>query len=78
MDLDKIITKLHPLERLVLPFLKENKALPSIIKSAKLQEIEVSIDILPNYGCEKLRKIENLRKLGKMYQRTIESISDGF
>ena len=68
MDLDKIITKLHPLERLVLPFLKENKALPSIIKSAKLQEIEVTraLQWLEN---KKLLKINSkLDNNGKVYK----------
>ncbi len=41
MDLTPIIAKLHPLERQVLPFLKENTALQKIVKASSMKEVEV-------------------------------------
>jgi len=41
MDLKNIIAKLHPLERTVLPVLKEEQELAAISKKSGLQEVEV-------------------------------------
>src|SRR3989344_6336267 len=41
MDLEKLILKLHPFERTVLPVLLDEKDFHKIIKKSKLQEIEV-------------------------------------
>ncbi|HLC73266.1 MAG TPA: phenylalanine--tRNA ligase subunit alpha [Candidatus Nanoarchaeia archaeon] len=41
MDIKAIINSLSPLERRIIPFLKENITLQSLIDSSKLQEVEV-------------------------------------
>src|SRR3989338_2478231 len=41
MDIEKLILKLHPFERAVLPVLLEEKDFQQITKKSKLQEIEV-------------------------------------
>ena len=41
MDLTSLISKLHPLERKVLPFLKSEKELSNLVKASGMQEIEV-------------------------------------
>ncbi len=42
MDLKSLSSKLHPLERAVIPILKQENELSAIIKSSKLQEVEVT------------------------------------
>ncbi len=39
--LNKLIETLHPLERKVLPFLKESSSFEEIVNLSKLQEVEV-------------------------------------
>ena len=41
MELKTLIQTLHPLERQVLPFLKESKTLTSLIQKSNLKEVEV-------------------------------------
>jgi phenylalanyl-tRNA synthetase alpha chain len=42
MDVKKIVNTLHPLERLVLPYVSSCSGLDDVIKASKLKEIEVS------------------------------------
>ncbi|MBT3814124.1 phenylalanine--tRNA ligase subunit alpha [Candidatus Woesearchaeota archaeon] len=60
MDLKPIISKLHDLERKVLPVLKENTELSAIVKASKLQEIEVmrALQWLENKEVVKVNKEE--------------------
>ncbi|MDP3990005.1 MAG: phenylalanine--tRNA ligase subunit alpha [archaeon] len=75
MDIESLIAKLHPLERQVLPVLKENKTLSAICKASKLQEIEVirSLQWLENKGVLKINtsvtKEVNLDKNGLFYKK---------
>jgi len=75
MELSKIISKLHPLERLVLPILKKNTELQAIVKSGKLKEIEVmrALQWLENKQLlkinSKIRKLILLDKNGKTYKK---------
>ena len=75
MDTDNLVAKLHPLERAVLPILKEETELSAISKKAKLQEIEVmrALQWLENkkilsISIEK-KKIVSLDKNGLIYKK---------
>jgi phenylalanyl-tRNA synthetase alpha chain len=74
MELSKIIAKLHPLERSVLPILKKEKELPKIVHKSKLQEIEImrALQWLENKELLKInttvRKLILLDKNGKNYK----------
>ena len=41
MDLQNLISKLHPLERAIIPVLKEHTELAEIIQASGLTEVEV-------------------------------------
>ena len=75
MDVASLISKLHPLERVVLPLLKENKELSEIVKISKLQEIEVmrAFQWLENKNLLKIDKKKivwiNLDKNGLLYKK---------
>ena len=75
MDMESLIAKLHPLERQVLPVLKENKELAAICKASKLQEIEVvrALQWLENKEVLKINTIVikeiNLDKNGLLYKK---------
>jgi len=68
-----IIEMLHPLERKVLPFLKEEKTLKGLVKKTGLKEVEVmrALQWLENKGLLKikieLKEIVTLDKFGKKY-----------
>lgn len=42
MHLQSLISKLHPLERAVIPFLKTEQELNALVKASRLQEVEVT------------------------------------
>ena len=75
MDVASIISKLHPLERVVLPILKEKNELSEIVKLSKLQEIEVmrAFQWLENKNLLKIDKKKiiwiNLDKNGLLYKK---------
>lgn len=75
MDLNKLAAKLHPLERAVLPILKQETELKAITKKSKLQEIGVmrALQWLENKKLIKLntekKKIVNLDKNGLLYKK---------
>jgi len=74
MDLANIISKLHPLERAVLPTLNTETELPHIVKSSGLQEVEVvrALQWLENKQALHLKtekkKLVSLEKNGKIYR----------
>jgi len=61
MELKSLIAKLHPLERQVLPTLKDNSELSTIITASKLQEVEVmrALQWLEN---KEILKISSIKK----------------
>ena len=71
----KLLAKLHPLERIVLPALRTERDLSGIVKKSKLQEIEVmrALQWLENKGLLKInittKNIINLDKNGSLYQQ---------
>ncbi len=73
MELKTLIQTLHPLERKVLPFLKESKTLTSLIQKSNLKEVEVmrALQWLENKEILKLTKktteIISLDKNGEIY-----------
>ena len=73
MDIDKLIAKLHPFERAVLPVLTEEKDFQQIIKKSKLQEIEVmrALQWLENKAVLAIssttKKVVSLDKNGLLY-----------
>ena len=75
MDLKRIIAKLHPLERAVLPTLKTETELKEITKKSKLKEVEVTraLQWLDNKKVLKLniekKKVVDLDKNGKTYKK---------
>ncbi len=75
MDTGKLILKLHPLERMVLPVLAWEKKLPQIIAKSKLQEIEVmrALQWLENKGLLAIRsetkKVISLDSNGQRYRK---------
>jgi phenylalanyl-tRNA synthetase alpha chain len=72
--MQEIIAKLHPLERQVLPSLKDNTELQTICKASGMQEIEVmrALQWLANKEVLKLSststKLVSLDKNGKLYK----------
>ena len=75
MEIKPIISKLHPLERKVLPFLKSEKEFSVIVKVSKMQEIEVmrALQWLENKEVLKINKVEkkviNLDLNGLKYKK---------
>lgn len=75
MDFKKLIAKLHPLERKVLPVLIKEQELSAISKKTKLKEIEVmrSLQWLENKDLLKIKtekkKIISLGSEGERYKR---------
>ncbi|MBI1968426.1 phenylalanine--tRNA ligase subunit alpha, partial [Candidatus Woesearchaeota archaeon] len=75
MDVQALAAKLHPLERAVLLFLKEEKELSALVKKAKLADVEVmrALQWLENKGAVTLasekKKIIVLGKNGQCYQK---------
>ncbi|MBD3319074.1 phenylalanine--tRNA ligase subunit alpha [Candidatus Woesearchaeota archaeon] len=75
MNIDKVIAGLHPLERAVIPVLKEHKELRSIAKAAQLQEVKAmrALQWLENKDVLKrtteVQKIITLDKDGKQYKK---------
>lgn len=75
MDVDKLILKLHPFERVVLPVLKEEKDFQQIVKKSKLQEIEVmrALQWLENKELLTMtsttKKVVSLDKNGFLYRK---------
>ena len=73
MELKTLIQTLHPLERQVLPFLKESKTLTSLIQKSNLKEVEVmrALQWLENKEILKLTKktteIISIDKNGEIY-----------
>ena len=41
MDIKELVKRLHPLERKILPFLKDCDTLPELVKNSELQEAQV-------------------------------------
>ena len=75
MDLPALISKLHPLERKVLPALKSATELAEIVKVSRMQEIEVmrALQWLENKEILKIstvsKKVVLLEKNGQKYQK---------
>ncbi|MFA6461577.1 MAG: phenylalanine--tRNA ligase subunit alpha [Candidatus Woesearchaeota archaeon] len=75
MDTENLISKLHPLERKVLPVLKTEKELSAIVNASGLQEIEVmrALQWLENKNVLKIfsesKKVVALDKNGIKYQK---------
>ncbi len=75
MDLTALTSKLHPLERKVLPFLKSEKELLNLVKASGMQEIEVmrALQWLENKDILHLstetKKVIVLGKNGLKYQQ---------
>ena len=76
MDLQNLISKLHPLERAIIPVLKEHTELAEIIRASGLTEVEVvrAVQWLENKkiltSIAERRKIVSLKKNGQYYQKT--------
>src|SRR3989344_9391327 len=75
MDLQNLISKLHPLERAIIPVLKEHTELAEIIRASGLTEVEVvrAVQWLENKkiltSIAERRKIVSLKKNGQYYQK---------
>jgi len=75
MEHSAIISKLHPLERVVLPVLKDNHGLENITKAAKLKDVEVirALQWLENKEVLKIhtekKNLVSLDKNGLRYKR---------
>ncbi len=75
MDIGKLILKLHPFERTVLPVLVWEKDFPQIVAKSKLQEIEVmrALQWLENKGLlaisSETKKVVSLDKNGQRYRK---------
>src|SRR3989344_5589674 len=73
MDIEKLILKLHPFERAVLPVLHEEKDFHKIVKKSKLQEIEAmrALQWLENKALLTIssttKKVISLDKNGLLY-----------
>ena len=91
MNLEKLILKLHPFERAVLPVLLEEKDFQQIVKKGKLQEIEVmrALQWLENKALLTIssttKKVISLDKNGLLYLKEglpeksfLNSLSDEF
>lgn len=74
MEISSVIAKLHPLERQVLPVLKEQEEVTEIAKAAKLKEIEVmrAVQWLANKEAVEIKtntqQQVNLEKAGEHYK----------
>ncbi len=72
-EIRELAESLHPYERKVLPFLKDNKSLREIVKASKMKEIEVmrALQWLENKNIisikKELKEIISLGKNGKDY-----------
>ncbi|MDD5087057.1 MAG: phenylalanine--tRNA ligase subunit alpha [Candidatus Nanoarchaeia archaeon] len=72
-EIKELAESMHPYERKVLPFLKENKSLREIVKASKMKEIEVmrALQWLENKNVisikKELKEITSLGKNGKIY-----------
>ena len=62
MDIKKLIDKLHPLERKVLPVIEKPKPFEEIVEQTKLQEVEVmrALQWLANKNIVTIQKINQL------------------
>ncbi|MBU0457531.1 MAG: phenylalanine--tRNA ligase subunit alpha [Nanoarchaeota archaeon] len=75
MDIKNLTAKLHPLERVVLPILKEENELQIIVKKSKLKEVEVTraLQWLENKSLLKIstekKKIVSLDRNGLRYKK---------
>src|SRR3989338_6325092 len=75
MDLQHLISKLHPLERAIIPVLKEHTELAEIIRASGLTEVEVvrAVQWLENKkiltSIAERRKIVSLKKNGQYYHK---------
>ena len=75
MDLQNLISKLHPLERAIIPVLKEHTELAEIIRASGLTEVEVvrAVQWLENKkiltSIAERRKIVSLKKNGQYYHK---------
>src|SRR3989344_9184576 len=73
MDTEKLILKLHPFERTVLPVLQEEQNFHKVVKKSKLQEIEVmrALQWLENKELlsisSTIKKVISLDKNGVLY-----------
>lgn len=73
MQIEKIIKKLHPLERKVVPYLAKHKSFKALVKASGLKEVEVmrALQWLENKNALKLEetksKIIELAENGKIY-----------
>jgi len=76
MSINELIETLHPLERKVLPVLKENIELKELINKTKLEEVEVirALQWLQNKKIieikEELKEVISLDKNGQEYVKT--------
>ena len=72
-EIRELAETLHPYERKILPFLKDNKSLKQLVKVSKMQEIEVmrALQWLENKNIlsikKELKEIISLGKNGKLY-----------
>jgi predicted transcriptional regulator len=75
MDIQKLVAKLHPYERVVVPLLKKETELKAIVQASKLQEVEVmrALQWLENKAVVKIHneklQVISLEKNGKRYKR---------
>jgi predicted transcriptional regulator len=73
MNLNEIIETLHPLERKVIPYLKNSKSLRQLQKNSRISEVEATraLQWLENKGIVKITKkqsnLYSLDKNGKVY-----------
>ena len=75
MDSQKILETLSPMERNVLPFLKDGAELKEIVKLAKRKDVEVmrALQWLENKGILNIKSLSkdiiNLGENGKIYEK---------
>ena len=74
-EINIIFEKLHPLERKILPIIKDNTAIEQLAKSSQLQEVEIirAIQWLENKNIiqtkEDLKELVSLDKNGELYAK---------
>ncbi|MBA3064037.1 hypothetical protein FP803_01225, partial [Candidatus Woesearchaeota archaeon] len=72
-EIRELAETLHPYERKILPFLKDNKSLKELVKASKMQEIEVmrALQWLENKNIllikKELKEVISLGSNGKLY-----------
>ncbi len=72
-EIRELAETLHPYERKILPFLKDNKSLKELVKASKMQEIEVmrALQWLENKNIlsikKELKEIISIGKNGRLY-----------